>query len=440
MAVRELTGRPAAPARGVGAGAPARPAPAGDEARPPSREGRRASSGAGGAGARKDRIRVLHVIHDLNYGGMERLLSDLVRRLDRGRFEPHVLALAYLGRFSRGLEEVASLHLLEGQRPWSLLWPRRLAARIREIAPDVVHSHSGVWHKASLAARLAAVPRVVHTEHGRPDPDPWIGRLLDRLGSGRTDVTVAVSRREADRLARSVVARRDRIRVVLNGVDADRFQPRPGARRRIRRELDIPPGAGVVGTVGRLEPVKGPDVLVEALLRLRASGSAGTPPVLVVAGDGSERERLERRVAEAGVSPAVRFLGWRDDVPELLAAFDVFTLASRHEGTSVSLLEAMSAGVCPVVTRVGGTPRVLGRGLRHRLVPPDEPGALARAWRDALGDDRRRRKDGEAARSRVRRHFSLEGMVRRYEAIYAGEPVEPAAGGRDGAAGAGAAP
>src|SRR5436190_10727478 len=126
-----------------------------------------------------NRIRVLHVIQNLNYGGMERVLSDIVLRCDGERFESHVLCLQYLGRFAEGLEKVATLHVAKPMGSASMLWPRQLAAQIRALAPDVVHSHSGVWYKASLASRLAGVPRFVHTEHGRAQPDSLRNRIVD---------------------------------------------------------------------------------------------------------------------------------------------------------------------------------------------------------------------------------------------------------------------
>src|SRR5690606_40912921 len=138
------------------------------------------------------RTRVLHVIQNLNYGGMERLLADLVRRIDAARFESHVLVLQYFGRFAEGLGDVATLHQAAPMSKSSMIWPRALARQIRALGPDVVHTHSGVWYKGSLAARLAGVPLVVHTEHGRQAPDPWQARLVDGLGSRRTAGVVAV--------------------------------------------------------------------------------------------------------------------------------------------------------------------------------------------------------------------------------------------------------
>lgn len=364
------------------------------------------------------RTRVLHVIQNLNYGGMERLLADLVRRIDRTRFESHVLVLQYFGRFADGLGDVATLHRAPPMSKGSMIWPRALARRIRAIRPDVVHTHSGVWYKASLAARLAGVPLVVHTEHGRQSPDPWLARWVDGLASRRTDVVVAVSGSVAEQLRARVVRRGCRVEVVENGVDTELHAPLADTGR-IRRELGIATDVPILGSIGRLERIKGYDVMIEAFARLHALWPpSAVRPALVLAGEGSERPKLEALAATLGIREHVRFLGWRDDIRDLHSAFTVFTMSSRSEGTSVSLLEAMSAGLCPVVTAVGGNPAVLGDSLEHRLVPPEDPDALAHAWLDALLDGARRAADGRAARARVVEAYGLDRMVSRYERIY----------------------
>ena len=372
------------------------------------------------------RIRVLHLVQNLNYGGMERLIHDLARLADRDRLDVHVMALQYVGRFGEGLEGLAEVHLAGRMEPWSLLRPAALAERIRALAPDVVHTHSGVWRKGARAARMAGVPRVVHTEHGRRHPDPLEDRWIDGWASRSTDVVAAVSRPLAAHLSARVVRGRATIEVVPNGVDTDAFHP-VADDGVLRAELGIGAEVPVIGSVGRLEPIKGYDVALRALARLDAPGMAGPPPVLVVAGDGSERARLNGLAVELGIEDRVRLLGWRDDLRALHAGFGIFTMSSHSEGTSVSLLEAMSAGLCPVVTDAGGNADVLGPALRHRLVPPGDPAALAEAWARALADGDARRADGAAARARVVADFSAAAMVRRYARLYAAGPVPAAA-------------
>jgi L-malate glycosyltransferase len=141
-------------------------------------------------------------------------------------------------------------------------------------------------------------------------------------------------------------------------------------------------------------------------------------PALVLVGDGLERSALERSAASLGVADAVHFMGWRSDIERISRAFTVFSMSSHSEGTSVSLLEAMSAGLCPVVTDVGGNAAVLGPALKHRLVPPADPGALATALSHALSDRDARERDAAIARARVIADFDLDSMVRQYEALY----------------------
>src|SRR5262249_32200278 len=129
------------------------------------------------------RLRVVHIVQNLNYGGMERLLFEMLRRSSRDQFENHVLNLAYVGRFGEGLGDYASVSVARPMGRLSLVRPVSLAEDIAAIAPDVVHTHSGVWYKASLAARMAGVPWLVHTEHGRAVQDPWLARTLDGAAS-----------------------------------------------------------------------------------------------------------------------------------------------------------------------------------------------------------------------------------------------------------------
>jgi glycosyltransferase involved in cell wall biosynthesis len=347
-----------------------------------------------------DRVRVLHVVQNLNFGGMERLIAEMARRTDASRFETHVLALQYLGHFSEGLDQYATLHLADPMSRLSMIRPTALARQIREIAPQIVHTHSGVWYKAGLAAHMAKVPFAIHTDHGRQNPDPWTYRMLDRLASYRTDIVV---------------------RVVANGVDTERYQPHPYDGF-LHRELSLDLATPLLGSVGRLEAIKGYEVMIAAFAKLlkehTAEFSGSLPPKLILIGDGSQRSSLEHAAQQAGIRDSVYFLGWRSDIEVCLRAFTLFTMSSHSEGTSVSLLEAMSSGLCPVVTEVGGNPAVLGEALRHRLVPPANPNALATVWLDALCNSERLAQDAIAARQRVLDAFSLDAMVRHYEQLY----------------------
>jgi glycosyltransferase involved in cell wall biosynthesis len=348
---------------------------------------------------------------------MERVLHDLTKALPSRGFEVHVVIVGgFFGRFADGLGEVADLHQVPAMSRLSLIYPGQLVKVLRSIAPDVVHSHAGVWFKASRGARLADVPVVIHTEHGRRVPDRVTDRLIDNLASRSTDVVIAVSEALAEVLRRQVLHDPRRLRVITNGVDVDRLRPSPDVAA-LRRALNIPDGTPVIGSIGRLEPVKNYQVALRALARIVDLDGA-PPPLLVLVGDGSERGMLEELAKTLGIAGRVRFLGWRDEVERLYGAFDLFTLSSRSEGTSISLLEAMSTGLCPVVTDVGGNRGVLGPDLASLLVSSDDDAALAAAWRRQLLDAELRRDFGRRARARVQRKFSLERMVENHVDIY----------------------
>lgn len=365
------------------------------------------------------RVRVLHVALNLEAGGLERLVVDLVNRADPVRFDSHVLVLEYAGRHASELRNPAALHVSDPLGPLSMLRPTALAHTIRSIGPEVVHTHSGVWYKASLAARLAGIRHIVHTDHGRLMPDSLRNRVVDAIAARRTTLVVAVSEPLADYMHRRLRVPSSKLRVVRNGVDTSLASLDGGSG--IRHELGLPDDTPVIGSVGRLDYIKGYDILLEAFRRLRDDWTVGRPPVLVIAGDGPEMPRLREMLdgMDASVRRGVHLLGWRPDIPDVLAAFDVFAMTSRSEGTSLGLLEAMSAGICPLVTNVGGNAAVLGDDLAHRMLPTENAAEFARALAAVLRDGGARRRDAVRARARVTGEFSVGAMVKRYERLYA---------------------
>jgi glycosyltransferase involved in cell wall biosynthesis len=367
----------------------------------------------------RDRVRVVHMVQSMNYGGMERVIADLITHTDPSRFELHLLCLDYLGRFSEGLEHVARLHLAPPMSALSLLRPAGLVKTIRSIDPDIVHSHSGVWYKGSLAARRAGARSVVHTEHGRRHPDSLVDRIFDGIAARRTDVVIGVSERLARDLPRALRVRPEKVVCIPNGIDADLFRPRPDSGT-LRRELGLSPNAVIIGSVGRLEAIKGYDVMLDAFARFVAT-DVGREAHLVIGGEGTTRAALEATAHHLGVASRVHLLGWRDDIHDLLSAFSLFTMSSRSEGTSISLLEAMSAGLAPVVTDVGGNRAVLGPSLSECLVPSGQGEALANEWIRTLAPERRIAR-GEIARQRVVEGFGAATVAAAYENLYASLP------------------
>lgn len=361
-------------------------------------------------------IRVLHLVSHMDQGGLEQVVANLVERATPSEFESSVLCLSRLGFLADRLGVGERAHLAPRQSRLSLLHPRRLAEEISRFEPDVVNCHTGVWLKGARAASLAGVGATIYTEHGRRSPDPRSVRLQDGLASLDTDVVVAVTPELRGYLERSVVARGTPIRVIENGTDVGRFGQDAGHRASFRQSIGVSEAAFVIGTLGRLVPIKAYDTMVQAFATLVSEHAVDAH--LAIGGEGDERASLEQQCASLGVRDRVTFLGWRNDTAELLPGFDVFSLTSLSEGTSIALLEAMASGVCPVVTDVGGNARVLGPDLDNGLVPVQDAGAIARRWAE-LADDRTLRTGMAAlARRRVETAFSLDSMVDQYEALY----------------------
>jgi glycosyltransferase involved in cell wall biosynthesis len=261
-----------------------------------------------------------------------------------------------------------------------------LARLLRELRPRLVHV-TDVWPQALVAARLARVPRLLVTHHTPelPRRDNLAGRAWQRLGWATRPEVIYTS--EADRERDG----REPSHVVPLGIDLDRFT---AARPALRKDGPI------VGNVARLAPQKDHATLLEAA---RILGDVR----FVVVGDGELREELEHR---ANGLP-VEITGARDDVPELLASFDVFAFPSLFEGLCLAVIEAQAAGVPVVATPVGGIRETVVDGETGLLVPPRDPAALAAAIRRLLDDPDLARRLADEARRRVRKRYSEERMI-----------------------------
>jgi glycosyltransferase involved in cell wall biosynthesis len=359
--------------------------------------------------------RVLQVVLSLDPGGTERLVIELVRRL-HARVPMAVCCLdapgAWADRVTAVGVPVVTLSRPPGFHP-RLAW--RLAGAARTVGANVLHCHHySPFVYGRLASWLGRGLRPVYTEHGRlSDAPPSIKRTFANrlIMTGAADL-YAVSHDLRAHLVREAVPAR--MRVIWNGIDPG-DAPTPDARQAARTRLDVGEDGFVIGAVARLDPVKDLGTLVEAV----AVAARSQPRLqLAVVGDGPERERLEGVIRRTGAGAHVRLLGHRDDVRTLLPGFDAFANSSTSEGISLTLLEAMAAELPIVATRVGGTPEVVVDHETGRLVPARDAGALAAALLETSSDRGRGRAWGTAGRRRLLEHFTIDEMVRRYEAVY----------------------
>jgi glycosyltransferase involved in cell wall biosynthesis len=261
-------------------------------------------------------------------------------------------------------------------------------------------------------------------------------QFANRLLAPLTDAFIAVAEPHARYLAANEGCPAAKLRVIPNGVDVDRFCPRP-PNAELRKLLGLPDGAPTVGIVAALRPEKNHPLFLGAAARvLKAVPQAR----FLVVGDGPQREELQALARLLAVSDAVHFLGTRSDVPELLALIDVLALTSHMEANPVSILEAMAAGKPVVATRVGSVDRVVQEGRTGRLVSPGNEEELAMRLIELLRDPAAAADLGRAGRQFVVQHASIERMVARYEELLSGIYREKAArqAGADPAAAASA--
>lgn len=365
-------------------------------------------------------IRILHFVDTLGKGGLENGLVNIVERSDPGRFEHVVCAVRGLGANRDRLAERARVMLLNGKQPRVPVRIPAMARAIREVRPDVVHSRNWAAIEAVAAGRWAGSCAVVHSEHGldsgtgarEPRRRVWFRRLAYQMA----DRVLSVSCQLRDLHARRTGFPAEKIAVIHNGVDSNRFFPDPAARARVRHELGLSDEEFCIGCVANLNPVKDHPTLLKAVAEF--SQECGDWRLLLV-GTGPQRPALERLVAEhPNARDRVVFLGLSDRVPALLNAMDVWVLPSLAEGISNALLEAMATGLPVVATDVGGNPEVVVDGQSGLLFPAGDRGKLASHLSTLRARVDLRVQLGKQALRRVREEFSIGSMIRKYERVY----------------------
>jgi glycosyltransferase involved in cell wall biosynthesis len=370
--------------------------------------------------------RVVHLITRLDLGGAQQNTLYCVRHHDRARFEVSLWA----GSGGRLDPEAAALADTDVRLlPWLVhpisawrdaLAVGRLASMLSGV--DLLHTHSskaGILGRA--AARLAGVPAVVHTVHGWSFNDTQRRAVrstyvaLERWAARSTGRLVCVS--EVDRAAGISLGIGDAsaYRVLRSGIDAAMYAPAAGARERMRRALDLASDTVLVGSIGNLKAQKAPLDFVEAA---RRAWEKDRRLRFVYAGDGELRGEVEDAIARGGLGGVVRLLGWRDDVPDLLAALDVFLLTSHFEGLPRAALQAIAAGVPVVATDTGGIAEIVVPGESGVLVRVGDTAAAAAAVLRLAADPELGRGLASAARARLDAGFDIRSMLRDLEAEY----------------------
>jgi glycosyltransferase involved in cell wall biosynthesis len=375
--------------------------------------------------------RILHVVPGLGHGGAEHQLLMNVAKLDRSRFESHVVHLYPRTQLAPAIEAAgARVHSAVCPGPFGTA--RRivkLARLIRRLDIDLVHTSNvdGELH-GGIAGRITGVPAVatltnIANEQVRLVDHPYLNRRklkwaqrLRRFILRRThDRYIAISNCVARSTIRQVGLPPAAVEVIYRGMPEGGVEAERDQVEAVRRELDLAPHCPVLLTVGRLVPQKGQRYLIQAMPDvLRAHPRAR----LLIVGMGFLEPKLREEVAALGLGSSVSFLGRREDVPALMGAADLFVFPSLFEGLGVALLEACASGLPCVASNVGPLPEVIEDGITGVLVPSRDPKSLAGAIGELASHPALMRRYGEAARARVRDTFRIDRSIARLEALY----------------------
>ena len=388
----------------------------------------------------KKKYKIIHVITRLDKGGSAEDTIQTILGIDKKKYEvilvkgptyeskmskeEHASVIADLKELQlKGVKIVNIPFLLRRINPvYDLLVLFSLYVFLIKEKPSIVHTHTS---KAGLLGRLAAklvgIPIIIHKPHGHVFFGyfgPFKTKMfiiLERLASKITDKIVALTNGEKEDYILFKIADEDKFVIMPSGVELNKFKELPLKEiQNYKKKLGIPETSLVVGTVGRLVPVKGPEFLIEAAKHII---SKNPDTLFIFTGDGPLKQNLEKKAFDLGIKENVIFLGWKDDVSKIISIYDVFALPSLNEGMGRVLVEAMALGKPIVASNIGGIPDLVIHGKNGFLVPPKNPKELAKYIQILLEDEEKREKMGLAGK-KIALNFSARNIVEKTEELY----------------------
>ncbi|MFQ5707897.1 MAG: glycosyltransferase family 4 protein [bacterium] len=376
---------------------------------------------------RNERIRVLHIITNLPVGGAQDNTLITVERLNREKYDVSLICSSE-GHWVRRALQMQDLNLIfvdELTRKIQTLYDMIALWRIYKIIKKgqftIVHTHSSKpGFIGRIAAKLAGVPIIIHTIHGFPFHDfmsPAVKRFyiyIERFLSKLSDKLITVSTLNLEKAVRLKLAERENFVNVYSGIDFDKFDVSVDVEAK-KRELGILNGEKIVGMVGRFSQQKAPLDFIRAIPEVLKQRNNVR---FVLVGDGELKQDMYELAEKLDIDSKIMFMGFREDVPELLRVLDVFVLTSLWEGLGRSLTEAMYTGRPIVATDVEGVPELVKNGKTGILVQPQDVHSIAQGILELLSDRELSRQLGQAAKQKISDEFDAEHMVTDLEEVY----------------------
>jgi glycosyltransferase involved in cell wall biosynthesis len=363
-------------------------------------------------------VKVMECIRQGQVGGGETHMLSLIENMDRSRFEPVVLSFTDGPMVTRLREMGIKTHIIHTERPFDFSKWSQVKELMRQEQVEVVHAHgTRACSNVMWASQSLGLP-VIYTVHGwsfHPGQSPLV-RQIRMMGeqylTGRAAVNISVSASNRQTGTRHI--RRFNSLVINNGIDRKKFNPARSFKD-IRQELGIPADATLVVFIARFTSHKQPLTLIKAF----RSALNDLPGVhLLLVGDGDQKDEAQAMVNKDGLNERIHFQPFRQDVPDVLAAADVFVLPSLWEGLPIGLLEAMAMGKAVIATDVDGTREVVKDGVNGLLIEAGNIAALSDALVKMTGNESMRKQFSETSIETVRADYEAGGMTRKIEEVY----------------------
>ncbi len=361
--------------------------------------------------------RIMHLTFDMRIGGTEQVIKNLIEGSDKTRFEMSVFCLEQpLGPFGEMLvEQGIEVSGLNRQPGFDISVIKKLRKHLKNNKIDVLHCHQYTpWVYGTLASQGLDIP-IIFTEHGRfyPDRTSWKRFLINPLLARLTSRITAISKATKEALIDFEFIPRYRISVIYNGISPLALSPEVSAN--LKSELGIDQGYPVIGTIARFDPIKNHRMMFQAFKKVLQT----YPNVyLLIVGDGDEKANLVKLVDDLKIANRVIFSGYIDNPSRHLEIMDIYLLSSLSEGTSMTLLEAMSLSKPCIVTDAGGNPEIIENNLNGIVTANGDAQQFAAAIRTLLDDENLRKKLGNASHDIFLRKFSATAMCRAFEKLY----------------------
>jgi len=363
-----------------------------------------------------DKTHILHITHEMSFGGTQQVIRQLVQNLDSSEFHCEITCIdGQVGALGEQLQsDGLGISVLRRKPGFDLTLLKDIRKIIKIKKFDIIHCHQYTPYVYGFLASRFTGTKLVFTEHGRfhPDTYSWKRRIINQVFGRLTDSIVAISAATRQALVRYEWFSEKQIDVIYNGIQPSETIEK---KNKIREQLGIPDNAIVFGTIARFDPIKNIPMMIEGLRNLRSTSDNA---YLLLVGDGPERAILERLVEKFGISQSVIFTGFQKDTAKYMSIIDVYLLTSFSEGTSMTLLEAMSSATCSIVTAVGGNIELIENEVNGIVIESQDTKALS-SWMLALAHDPKKREQlGNSAAEKFIYGYTTEIMIKRYSAIY----------------------